>query len=122
MFNLTGSEVIFLLLVGLVVLGPERLPSVMGKFGRLYGELRRMANGFESEMRGTFQEPLNEFRAAAEEVRKDVVQFGVVDTEQSPPMRPERSADPLNPDVREVFGAPIPERNEDQTPHDGTVQ
>ena len=102
-FNLTGSEVIFLLLVGLVVLGPERLPGVMRKTGRLYGELRRMANGFESEVRGTFKEPLDEFRAAAREVRDDVVRFGVVDTEPSPPLRPERPRDPLNPDVRSVF-------------------
>ena len=42
MFNLTGSEIMFLLIIGLVVLGPEKLPDAIRRVGRLYGELKRM--------------------------------------------------------------------------------
>ena len=85
-FNLSSSEMIFLLIMGLVVLGPDRLPSVIRKVGRVYSEVRRMANGFEAEMRETFKEPLEELRGTANTLKHG---FGEVDTEPSPPMRPE---------------------------------
>ena len=90
-FNLSGSEVVFLLVAGLVVLGPERLPGVIRGIGRTYGELRKMARGFEAEMRGTFDEPIRELRDTARDIRAG---FGSVDTETSPPMRPEQSVLP----------------------------
>lgn len=91
MFNISGSELVFLIVAGLIILGPDRLPGVMSKAGRLYGELRRMANGYEKEFRDTFAEPMTEFRRAAEEVGKEIAGFGQVDTAPSPPMRPERA-------------------------------
>lgn len=94
---MTGSELIFLLLAGLMVLGPDRLPGVMRRAGRLYGELRRMANGYEREFRDTFAEPITEFRKAAHEIRteftREVAEFGKVDPEPSPPMRPETAGE-----------------------------
>ncbi len=100
-FNLSGSEVIFLLLAGLVVLGPERLPSVIRRVGRTYGQLRRMASSFEAEMKETFGEPLDEIRGAVKGLSDEVNKatkgdgwFGVVDDEPSPPMRPEQSSPP----------------------------
>ncbi len=87
-FNLSSSEIIFLLILGLVVLGPDRLPNVIRKVGRVYGEVRRMANGFEAEMRETFKEPLDEIRGTANTLRHG---FGEVDSEPSPPMRPEKA-------------------------------
>ncbi len=89
MFNLAGSEIIFLLLAGLVVLGPERLPGVMRNVGRVYGQLRQMTQGLEKEIKDTFSEPVSDLRRTADEIRAG---FGQVDTEPSPPMRPERSA------------------------------
>ncbi len=91
MFNLSGSEVLFLLLAGLVVLGPERLPGVIRRAGRLYGDLRRAAGGVERELRESFGEPAAELR---ETMRSAGTVFGVPDDEPSPPMRPERSAEP----------------------------
>jgi sec-independent protein translocase protein TatB len=61
-FNLGPGEVIVILVAGLVVLGPEKLPDMLRKAGRLYGELRRMANGFQSELRDAFEEPMKEMR------------------------------------------------------------
>lgn len=102
MFNLSGSEILFLLLAGLVVLGPERLPGVIRQVARLYGELRRMASGFEKEFKDTFQEPINEIKQSAKELTSIADDFGKVDTEPSPPMNSARSASPehvIDPDV-----------------------
>ena len=90
-FNLSGSEIVFLLLAGLVVLGPERLPGVIRRVGKTYSEIRRAASGYEREFRDTFKEPLDDFRKAAKDIRSG---FGDVDHEPSPPFRPEQTAFP----------------------------
>lgn len=90
-FNLSGSEILFLLVAGLVVLGPERLPGVIRRGGKIYGDLRRAASGYEKEFRETFSEPLNELKSTADQMRHG---FGLVDTEPSPPMRPEKAEYP----------------------------
>jgi sec-independent protein translocase protein TatB len=97
-FNLSGSEIVFLLLAGLVILGPERLPTVLRRAVKTYSEFRRFAAGIEKELRETFDEPLKEIRGTADEITKTVKGldpgFGEVDTEPSPPMRPEQAAAP----------------------------
>jgi sec-independent protein translocase protein TatB len=90
-FNMSGSEILFLLVAGLVVLGPERLPGVIRKGGKIYGDLRRAASGYEKEFRDTFSEPIAELKSTADQIRHG---FGQVDTEPSPPMRPERASYP----------------------------
>lgn len=90
-FNLSGSEIVFLLLGGLVVLGPERLPGVIRTVGRIYGQVRGMAQGLEKEIKDTFSEPVSDLRSTAQQIRAG---FGEVDTEPSPPMRPEMARNP----------------------------
>jgi Tat protein translocase TatB subunit len=51
MFGISGAEVMVILLVALVVLGPDRLPVVARKAGQVLGELRKVSAGFEAEMR-----------------------------------------------------------------------
>lgn len=51
MFNLSGSELIVIALLALVVLGPEKLPGAIRRVGRVYAELKRISSGFESEFR-----------------------------------------------------------------------
>lgn len=88
---MSGSEIIFLLVAGLVVLGPERLPGVIRRGGKMYGDLRRAASGYEKEFRQTFSEPINELKSTADQMRQG---FGLVDSEPSPPMRPEQATYP----------------------------
>jgi hypothetical protein len=45
------AEILVILVVALIVLGPERLPHVARQAGQLLGELRRVAAGFQEEMR-----------------------------------------------------------------------
>ncbi|MFK8026366.1 MAG: twin-arginine translocase TatA/TatE family subunit [Ilumatobacter sp.] len=65
MFNLTGSEIIFILLIALVVLGPEKLPGAIRRAMRTYQELRKMGDGFQNEFRSVIDEPMREMRETA---------------------------------------------------------
>jgi sec-independent protein translocase protein TatB len=69
-FNIQGSELVFLLLIALIVLGPEKLPDAVRKFGRAYAEFKKMANGFQGELRDALDEPMRELRDTADLMRK----------------------------------------------------
>ena len=69
MFNFSGSEIIFLLILGLVVLGPEKLPPVLRKMGQLYGQFKKITGDAQSEFRGAFAEPLRDMQNAANEYK-----------------------------------------------------
>ena len=90
MFNLSGSELIFLLLLALVVLGPEKLPDAIRKFGRVYAELRKMSTGFQSELRQAMDEPMRELRETAELTRRAVT----FDPDTPRPAEPDERANP----------------------------
>jgi len=51
MFNVGGSEIIVILLLALLLLGPEKLPETARKVGRFLAEVRRVTSGFEEEVR-----------------------------------------------------------------------
>ena len=59
MFNVGTGELLVIMVVALLVLGPEKLPEVARKVGTVVGELRRMSAGFQAEMRDALQEPLH---------------------------------------------------------------
>lgn len=69
MFNLTGSEIMFLLIIGLVVLGPEKLPDAIRRVGRLYAELKRMSSGVQTDLRKVMDEPLKEMMNTTNSVK-----------------------------------------------------
>ncbi len=70
MFNLSGGEIVILLLLGLVVLGPEKLPDAMRKFGRVYNEVKRVAGGIQRDVTAGFSDPVNELKKTANEARR----------------------------------------------------
>jgi sec-independent protein translocase protein TatB len=71
-FNLSGSELVFLLLLALIILGPEKLPEAVRKFGKTYGEVKKMSSGFQNELRSALDEPMREMRETADALRKSV--------------------------------------------------
>ena len=73
MFNLSGSEIVVILLLALIVLGPEKLPDAIRKFGRVYSEVRKISNGFQSEFKNAFDEPMRELRETAQMTRDAVM-------------------------------------------------
>jgi len=65
-FNLSGSEIIFLIIIALVVLGPDKLPDAMRKAGKAYADFKRMTSGFQNEMKSVLDEPMRELRETAD--------------------------------------------------------
>lgn len=61
-----------LLVLGLVVLGPEKLPDAIRRVGHLYGELKRMSSGVQGDLRRALDEPMRELRGTAESARSMV--------------------------------------------------
>lgn len=47
-----------ILLVALLVLGPNRLPEAARQVGKAIGELRKLSSGFQAEMRDALKEPV----------------------------------------------------------------
>jgi sec-independent protein translocase protein TatB len=58
--NLGTGEVLVILVVALLVLGPDKLPGAARQAGRWLGELRRLSSGFQSELRDALQEPVDQ--------------------------------------------------------------
>jgi Tat protein translocase TatB subunit len=56
MFNVGPAEVLVILVVALLVLGPAKLPEAARQVGKAMSELRRMASGLEDEVRGVLDE------------------------------------------------------------------
>jgi sec-independent protein translocase protein TatB len=56
MFNIGGGELLVIVLIALIVLGPQRLPDAMRTVGRVVGEVRRISTGFQQELRDAFED------------------------------------------------------------------
>src|SRR6478672_838623 len=51
MFNVGGGEIIVVLLIALMVLGPDKLPGAARQVGKYLNEFRRISSGFQDEIR-----------------------------------------------------------------------
>lgn len=54
MSSIGPAEIMVVLLVALIVLGPNRLPDAARSVGRAIGELRRVTSGFQDQMHDAF--------------------------------------------------------------------
>lgn len=63
MFNVGTPELLVILLVALIVLGPNKLPDAARQVGKFVGELRRMSTGFQDELRDAMQEPVSSVKS-----------------------------------------------------------
>ena len=50
MFNVGGPEVLVILLVALIVLGPHQLPKAARQVGQVMAEIRKISTGFQNEL------------------------------------------------------------------------
>ena len=57
MLNVGAPELLLIIFVGLLVLGPSKLPDVAHQAGRALAELRRLSSGFQSEINHAMQAP-----------------------------------------------------------------
>ncbi|MHC6221669.1 twin-arginine translocase TatA/TatE family subunit [Arthrobacter sp. MMS24-S77] len=51
MFGINGPEFLILLIIGVIVIGPSRLPEYTRKLANLVKELRRMASGAREQIK-----------------------------------------------------------------------
>lgn len=51
---LSPAKVLIILVVALIVLGPDKLPKVAKQVGALWGEFRKFRDRLESDVRGSF--------------------------------------------------------------------
>ena len=57
MFNITGGEMLIILLVALVILGPDRLPELARSAGRMINKVKTMTEGLQSGVSGVMDDP-----------------------------------------------------------------
>ncbi len=55
MFNIGGAELLVILLVALLVLGPDKLPQAARQVGHFVGEFQRVAGGFRQEIQSALE-------------------------------------------------------------------
>jgi sec-independent protein translocase protein TatB len=55
MFNMGGPEIVVILIVALIVLGPQQLPKAMRTFGSVMSEIRKVSSSFQEEMRSAME-------------------------------------------------------------------
>jgi sec-independent protein translocase protein TatB len=92
---LQGGEIIIILLLALVVLGPRRLPELARKLGEWTAELRSAARdlrrGLEAEVADIkeagedLKAPIDDLKKTSEELRKGVDEAGVTRLDWSGP-------------------------------------
>ena len=75
MFGIGFPELVMILAVALIVLGPQRLPEVARMLGRAYAQLRRASEEFQNTIRQDLaalerQEDVNRNKAIAQEIRE----------------------------------------------------
>jgi sec-independent protein translocase protein TatB len=54
MFNVGGPEVLVILLVALIALGPAQLPKAARQVGQVMAEIRKVSSGFQRELTDAF--------------------------------------------------------------------
>jgi sec-independent protein translocase protein TatB len=69
MFEISFSELVVIMVVALVVIGPERLPKVARTLGLLWGRAQRYVNGVKSDIERDMA--LEEFRQLKEKVQAE---------------------------------------------------
>jgi sec-independent protein translocase protein TatB len=71
-FNLSGSELVFIAILGLIVLGPEKLPGAMRRAGKVYREIRNISGNVQRQVNEAMEEPIREVRKLVEEPTKEI--------------------------------------------------
>lgn len=70
MFNIGGGELLIIILVTVIFIGPSKLPEVANTLGRLAATIRRFNQSFQDEIRNSFDDPIEE---AARERGKELI-------------------------------------------------
>ena len=124
MFNIGGGELIVIMLIALIVLGPQRLPDAARQVGKALSDLRRLSTGFQNEVRTALDTADDPNRVAARRnlLAKEATPETTVDDAAEPGAEPTEPTEPQTappPPVRTeplVAGPPMEPRNGAATP------
>jgi sec-independent protein translocase protein TatB len=72
MFNIGPEKLVLLMVIALVVLGPQKLPEAARTLGKMVAELRRMAGTARTEMREALSDPGDAISGAVIELRESL--------------------------------------------------
>jgi sec-independent protein translocase protein TatB len=117
MFDISFTEILVIAVVGLVVIGPERLPKVARTLGHLFGRAQRYANDVKNDIQREMElEELKKWKASVEgtarsiedSVQKEMAEFqNVMETETEP--KPSTTASASSPQAGgDVAPASVP--------------
>lgn len=67
MFNVGGAEILVLLVIALMVLGPDRLPQAARQVGKMVAEFRRATSGVRREIEESMS--INDLRKEVDDLR-----------------------------------------------------
>ncbi|MEL7207057.1 MAG: Sec-independent protein translocase protein TatB [Actinomycetota bacterium] len=56
MFNVGGGEVLVILVVALLVIGPSKLPEAARQIGAVLSQIRKVSTGFQNELKTALDE------------------------------------------------------------------
>ncbi|MEZ5244299.1 MAG: Sec-independent protein translocase protein TatB [Acidimicrobiales bacterium] len=107
--NIGGLEVLFVMVVALIVLGPTKLPEAARQAGRFINEARRISAGFQREFREAVQDPIIEAEAR---VRGSIANATKAVSEPFDEMNKTFSA-PVEPSEPEAASSDDPEPTDD---------
>ena len=96
MFGISLPEILVVLAVMLMVLGPSRLPEAARQFGKMMAFFRKNSEELRREFYQTLYAPAQEARKGIEEVRRELRTEDVKKSEQ-PVVREESSRSEENP-------------------------
>lgn len=113
MFNVGSGEILVILLVALIVLGPAQLPKAARTVGNAMAEIRKISTGFQRELTSALEA---EERKATE---KPVSPGGPTDRTAEPDADADADDPLLDEPVDEPLDEPLDEPVDD--PADGTA-
>ena len=74
MFDIGFSEIVVIMVVALIVIGPERLPKVARTLGHLWGRAQRYVNGVRADIERDLQ--LDEMRKIKQKMEEEAMAIG----------------------------------------------
>jgi Tat protein translocase TatB subunit len=89
-FNVGTPELLVILVVALVVLGPTKLPDAARQAGKLMGELRRLSSGFQAELRDAMNDPAPSYRDPEHAAAATPAALAGDEVSDAPPVAPSR--------------------------------
>lgn len=114
--SLGAPEILVILVVALIVLGPSKLPEAARQVGKAMAEFRRVTAGFQAEVRDALQEPVANTPPAPPELSIEPVQVPPPVPEAAPPAPPPVAGTP-QPAVPPVGPAEAPQLPPEPSAH-----